>query len=418
MSFQRRYFFVFIVFTVVLGFVLPVSAQENSLYIHIDWVDVTQYPQVTLYLSAWDANGVPLKNLSPEYFILSEDGGAAFRPDRILPDDNARLSVGLVLDISESMTGKPITDAKAASARFLDRLEEGDRAAMIAFSDQLDPDPQQVNSNFELTFNDDLDTVYNLVESLEANGQTHLYNAAAKVVTWVSDEPEGHRAILLLTDGRNEPANVGDSKDAIQLAVENNIPFFVIGLGKDIDEPYLRGLANETGGLFRTAPTSAELAHLFTDMAALLKTQYQITYESKIPADGASHSLNVTLLTADGKVSEDYHLGKLPLIETKPEIDLSPTAAIGQTSTPTEESPEITPTPNDGNSDIVDTILSIWYWIVALFAFIAGIWRMVLRSLRKEPVPEVCRQCGYDLTGMQGACPQCGETRRLPKSKK
>jgi hypothetical protein len=36
-------------------------------------------------------------------------------------------------------------------------------------------------------------------------------------------------------------------------------------------------------------------------------------------------------------------------------------------------------------------------------------------NARPKPTAEQCAQCGFDLTGKSGPCPQCGGTRRLPK---
>jgi predicted amidophosphoribosyltransferase len=57
---------------------------------------------------------------------------------------------------------------------------------------------------------------------------------------------------------------------------------------------------------------------------------------------------------------------------------------------------------------------SPWTWVTALA--VLGVAAFLVFSRRKlKPAPEVCAKCGYDMTGRSGACPQCGETRRLPK---
>jgi len=315
-------------------------AQEKAVSLHIDWVDISEFPKITVLVSAWNADGLPLADLKPENFSLQEDDGELFLPKSVQADPTIPLSVALVLDISESMFGDPIDDAQDAAIRFLDRLSAGDRASLIAFSDRLDPDPASLNPSLELDFSDNLDPVFDLIETLESYGQTHLYNAAAKAVKWTESEPIGRRAILLLTDGRNEPADVGDPEEAIHLAQEANIPFFIIGLGRDIDEPYLRRLAAETGGLFRSAPSSSELGHLFTDMAKLLKTQYTLTYESNLPTDGGEHELMVTLNTEAGTDNQVFTF-ETPYIVTKTPT-LTPT--ITQTNTITL-SPTVTNSP-------------------------------------------------------------------------
>ncbi len=418
-----------------------VLAQEKAVSLHIDWVDIDSFPQITVLVSAWNADGLPLADLKPENFSLQEDDGDPIQPTTVQADPNATLSVGLVLDISESMYGDPIYDARAAATRFLDKLQEDDRAALIAFSHGLDPDLSNLDPNLELDFTDNLDPIYDLIASLDSYGQTHLYNAAAKMVGMAEDEPEGRRAILLLTDGRNEPAEVGDPEEAIRLAQDENIPFFVIGLGKDIDEPYLRRLATQTGGLFRSAPSSSELAHLFADMAALLKTQYILTYESGLPTDGKMHELSVTLNTEDGSDTQVIEFGPVPLVVTEtpsltptltlsntltltPTATNSPTATSTSTTTPTLTptftptatfTPTPTPTPIPTLLGRIASSTMIWCPAVLLITLVA----LLLFIFRKKPrQKEYCAKCGFDVTDKPGACPECGETKRMTKPKK
>jgi VWFA-related protein len=403
------------------------QAQQPSLSVYLETVDTTAYPQVIVRLNAWGADGLPLAGLQAADFTLQEDGGAPFHPLSAVADSHAPLHVALVIDVSGSMAGQPLVDAKAAAARFLDRLAPGDYAALVAFSDTVDPDPAVLDPARELDFTSDRTPLYDRIEALQAGGETHLYNAAAKAVNLFQDIPAGHRAILLLSDGRNEPTNVGDPAQAIQLAQEAHIPIFVIGLGSAIDEPYLRRLAGDSGGLYRGAPSSAELADLFADMAALLKTQYVLTFESQLPADGNSHTLSLALNAQGAVASAEATLGPLPLAPTQAPT-ATPTEPPPPTATPTElPPPTITPTetPPPTATSIPTPIpeeepAGIPWLPVGLGLAALAVAMILLFTLRRKPkpAPEACARCGFDLTGKTGACPQCGETRRLPKKKK
>lgn len=411
-------FLVFIV-SIALALTIPAHAQENTPTIHIDVVDTTGYPTVTIRLSAWDASGLPLANLTANDFLLREDGGAPFHPQTVQIENNTPLGVVLALDISGSMAGTPIQDAKTAAARFLDHLKPGsDRAALVAFSDPVDTDPNKLNPQRELAFTSDLSPVYDMVEKLTAQGKTQLYNAELKSVQMAAALPVGHRAVLLLSDGRNDPTEVGDPEAAIKLAKKNNIPFFVIGLGDQIDESHLRQLAVETGGLYRSAPRSSELARLFNEMATLLKTQYVLTYESKLPADGSTHKLTITLNTAQGKAEVPMDFGPLPAAGSIPATaTIFPVATIAESeSGPASiatSAPENQPTTE---TNVISTSNQTWAWaLAAIVSLLLGLFFVLRRSRRPNPTPEVCAQCGFDLTGVTGSCPQCSSTRRLPK---
>jgi len=386
------------------------AAQGAAINLRVDQVDLTGYPDVTVHLRAWDAAGLPLADLTTKEFTLIEDQGTPFHPSSVKSDLEAPLRVVLVMDISGSMAGQPFEDAKQAAVRFLDRLKPGDQVALIAFSDLANDDPTTLDPTRELPFTSDFATVYDTIESLQLGKYTHLYLAVGKALKMLAQTPpDATRAVLLFTDGRNEPENVGDPQEPIRLAQEADIPIFVIGLGNKIDEPYLRSLALKSGGLMRTTPRSSELAALFGDMATLLKTQYLIGYRSGLPLDGNKHTLKIQLNSPAGNAESRVDFGPLtPSLQTTP-----PTAAntevppVIATPVATKIEPPITPPPANKN----------WIWLVAAVIAI-GLGLLFARSRRSpRPVPEVCAQCGFDLTGVGGSCPQCGGTRRLPKAK-
>ena len=396
-------------------------AEESQVSLWVDWVDVTGFPDVTVHLNVWDSSGLPVTGLTADDFQVWEDDGPALRPVKVVEDTQAPVQVVLVLDVSGSMAGQPLADAKTAAARFLDRLGAGDQAALIAFSSPVDPDPAHLNSRRELGFTGDLTPVYEAVENLQSGGETALYNAVQKAVALAAAQPVGHRAVLLLTDGRNEPADVGDPVVGIALAQRHHVPVFVIGLGQDIDETYLQKLATETGGLFRKAPSSAELARLFGDMATLLKTQYRLTYRSALAADGKEHTLRLVVHTPQGvgEVAEGVALGPLPqpTPTSKPSPTIAPTATAVPSPTPLPSPsplPEVTPA---ATSAVVTPSNGTPWWIIAAGGglLLLGAVIALAKRRRKQTVREFCAQCGYELTDHTGACPVCGSTKRLRK---
>ncbi|MCU0484850.1 MAG: VWA domain-containing protein [Anaerolineales bacterium] len=410
---------------VLLTSLLPgafAQAQTEPLTLRPETVDSTAFPTVTVRFNAWDGAGLPLGGLDAAAITLQEDGGAPFHPDALTADTQAPLQVALVVDISGSMAGQPLEDARVAAARFLDRLSPDDQAALIAFSSPVLPD--ELDPVRELDFTKNLTPLYDRLEALGAGGGTALYDATAKAISLFVDQPAGHRAVVLLSDGRNDPPMQGDPEAPIRLAQENRVPVFVIGLGSLIDEPYLRRLASDTGGLYRAAPSSSELAQLFADMATLLKTQYHLSYTSRLPADGEEHTLKITLDVASSQALSEVVMGPLPLAPTaEPTLLPTPVPTAEPTASPTPEPevviiqpPEPTPLatalPPEEPSQANQPLL---IGLAAAGILLLGVAAWLVQRNKKKPKPEACAKCGYDLTGKSGACPVCGSTRRLPK---
>ncbi|WP_160318442.1 vWA domain-containing protein [Levilinea saccharolytica] len=387
-------------------------AQTPGIDLFLDRIESDEFPVIQIQLSAWDASGLPLTGLTAQDFTLQEGNGIKFHPTAVEVDTKTDLRVILAMDVSASMQGKPINDAKVAAARFLENLEKGDQAGLVAFSTDVNPDPAALSSQREHALSTNLLPLYDTIEALQASGGTELYNAAAKAVKLLEGTPSGHRAVLLLSDGKNDPANIGDPEEAIQLAKEARVPFFIIGLGSTIDEPYLQRLAAETGGLYRPAPSSSDLAALFSDMGELLKTRYVVRYTTTLPADGRSAALSVEL-NMRGETANTEALIETPLIP--PTATAAPQATPVPTSTAVPVSaPAVAPPAEEPQEP--EPVFN-WGWAaIAGAAAIATIAYLLIR--KPKPKPEACAKCGYELTGSNGPCPQCGESRRLPRSAK
>lgn len=296
------------------------AAQSGGLSLQVDQVDTAGFPDVTLAVTVRDANGVPVPDLAAGNFEILEAMIDQPRPiaeavPHVNPD--AQVSVILVLDISGSMAGQPLADARAAAVQFIAQLSAADQAALLAFADTVDFD--QVNPDRELDFTPDKAQLLSLLDGLSAGGATPLYDALFKAVRLADRADLGHRAVLLLTDGVDEDSNgrtpgsrVASSDTPIQAAQQANIPIFTVGLGTQIDAGYLERLARATGGDYQFAPASSELQTTFQNVAERLKQQYLVTYASGYDCDGQSHRIEVRVETAGRSATDSAGLGPLP----------------------------------------------------------------------------------------------------------
>lgn len=306
---------------------------QGVVTLDIDEINADNFPNIEAFVTVSDANGVPIQGLKKADFEVFEDGKTApIKEVSWRVNKGAVIAVALVIDVSGSMRGKPLDDAKAAAVNFIDSLNPNDWAAVIAFGDTVDlgePFPR-IDSAKEMDFTLDHGALKNLVNALEAKekARTPLYDAAFKAVRMTARQPVGRRAVILFTDGKEkaaaERASIMGPEDPIREANRHRIPIFTIGLGEDIDPAYLKRVASGTGGTYEETPDSAKLTELFRKVGDLLKHQYIIKYTSQVLADGKEHSL-LLKVRALGSEAEDE--GVLLSKRITPTFDLPPLPA-------------------------------------------------------------------------------------------
>ncbi len=308
-----------LILALIVASTIPVSAQ-GAVNLSIDDLDMSSFPDSRASVTVRDANGVPIPGLGADRFEMVEDGRASFPPSEVTTHVNpdAVISIVMVIDISGSMEGKPVEEAMRAANALLDQLSAEDRAAIIAFADRVESlDPTELEEGKELGFTTDKNAVRNVVNFLDTKigWDTPLYDAIYKGVKMAASEPVGKRAVVVMTDGRDERDNaagvpvkdagsLSTPDDPINEANRYNIPIFSIGLaglGGKIDTKYLARLAERTGGLYQETPEPEDLTPLFQEVVNQLKTQYLLHYSSQVEMDDSYHSLMIRVNLPQGQ---------------------------------------------------------------------------------------------------------------------
>lgn len=313
-------------FLVVVWLLLrPSVARLQAQQIVVDGPpDSSQFPLVEVRAVVTNPQGVPVAGLDQDQFVVLEDGRrATVEQVESTINPGVQIAVALVLDVSGSMAGEPLENAKEAANNFLDNLAPQDRAAIVAFrtSVNLDDPFPQLDPSREHDFTTDHGALHNLVNGLSATlgvGKTCLYDATFKAVKMTARQSAGRRAVLVFTDGRETPqegCSVLKDDDPINEARQAGVPVFTVGLGSEVDPNYLRRLALTTGGTYQQATDSAQLAPLFQSIADQLKQQYMVAFRSRLPADGAKHVLSIRVDLPGGAA-----LGQAEFIAAPPEV--------------------------------------------------------------------------------------------------
>lgn len=267
-----------------------IGAQPAGPVLSILQVQDSAYPEVRVAVSAADANGIPLRDLTRDNFLIAEDGrsvpvGAVNSLTGGLP-----LYVVLALDVSGSMQGAPLQATTQAATKLVEGLAPSDQSALIAFNDRLSKTVPMTGDRAGLI---------TALQTLSAAGNTALYDAAHEAVTLLQGVPAGRRAVVLFTDGENTSSNL-TLEDAVNTAQRFSVPLYVVGYGPRIQPDVLARLAARTGGAFFRAPRVEDIPTAFAQVVDALRQAYELTYVAATPADGSDHELKVTLVTPGG----------------------------------------------------------------------------------------------------------------------
>ncbi|HEU4403541.1 MAG TPA: VWA domain-containing protein [Candidatus Polarisedimenticolia bacterium] len=241
---------------------------------------------VNVYATVRDRKGEPVLDLARDDFTLLEDGV----PQTISHFTSARvpLTVALLIDASNSMNlGGKIEMARKAAIDFLESVDRDDRLLVLPFNDELRGLKEPSSDRRRLR---------EAIEAIRAEGGTALYDALYRTADLLT-AAEGRRAILLLSDGRdqalteNEPGSLHLFEEALQKAHRAEVAVYTVGLGhhleNEMDLQYTRSLADiletlarETGGRSYYPERAGQLSRIYTEVASDLKRQYALAYAS------------------------------------------------------------------------------------------------------------------------------------------
>jgi VWFA-related protein len=262
-----------------------------------------QYEEVRLvnvYVSVRDDRGRPVTDLARDDFTLTEDGV----PQAITHFSAARvpITIALLIDASASMRLQGRIDmARRGAEEFVDAVEADDRLLVLSFDDTLHGEHAPVA---------DRKALKERIRAITPGGGTALYDAVYAVAGMLQ-EVEGRRAVVLLSDGRdqalteNEPGSLRLFEEALERAHRAEASIYAIGLGRHLDleldlersrslRDILETLARQTGGRAWFPERAADLGEVYRQVAADLKQQYALAYSPANPArDGRWRAIAV-----------------------------------------------------------------------------------------------------------------------------
>lgn len=223
----------------------------------------------------------------PRTFTISQD-----------QDDNKGIDIMLSVDVSLSMLAKDLepdrlTALKAIAKSFVDK-RPGDRIGLVAYSGEAFT-KVPVTSDHAVLLEE-----LNGLNSLELQPGTAIGEGLSVAVSHLRHSKAKSKIIILMTDGVNTIENAMPAQVGAQLAKNNDIKVYTIGIGTNgyalmptasnifgelvfteaevkIDEPILREIAQTTGGKYFRATSNQSLEEVYNEINQLEKTELKST---------------------------------------------------------------------------------------------------------------------------------------------
>jgi Ca-activated chloride channel family protein len=244
---------------------------------------------VQVTVSVTDANGRLITGLGQGDFQIFEDG--VEQTITQFTDQRVPVSLGMLLDASDSMRGQPVIDARDAFDRFVGDLLLREDEVFVATFNHL---PRLITK-----WTMPPTSLRGSLNDLKPSGGTAIYDALADTSRLFEQRVNLRAAMIVVSDG----ADTASDRSLLQTidAIRKNDAFvYAIAIdapdGRDstrVNPEALRDITVMTGGYTEVVRSAADLGPATARIADELNKQYTLGYSSSKPPDGTWRPLRV-----------------------------------------------------------------------------------------------------------------------------
>ena len=240
-----------------------------------------------------DKDGRFSTGLRKEDFSVFEDG----KPQSLslFTRERVPVSLGIMLDVSGSMTAEKLTAAKTSIGRLIaDLLGKEDELFFVAFG---------YSAILTQEWTTDRRLIGHALKDVSGpTGDTALYDAIALALPTAQSGKHAKKALLVISDG-HDTRSVVSLREVRQAILESDVLVYALGIGRlastrgsaneNVHADALRQLTDETGGRTEVVRSMSGLDKVIERLADELRYQYLLGYSSNLAKDGLWHSIRV-----------------------------------------------------------------------------------------------------------------------------
>lgn len=274
-------------------------AVEN--FDRVEKVDYSRFssenPYISIYIRVFDREGKFIKDLKRNDIKLAVN--KEIRDDYSLRRDFSSaecLLMTVVIDVSGSMSGKPLRDEKKALKTFFQKMGIYDKLSLVTFNE---------TPHLLIPFTRDKAKCIQKIYNITAKGNTALYDAVILSLGQASTSRGPRKAIIVISDGYDTKSKtkyetmLGEVKD-------KKIPIYVIGLGNS-NKNVLKEIAKMSGGKYFFSPSSDDLFDIYFRIGENLKNTYVIEHLKLYDfGDNALYRIEITNLRTGKHIVHNF----------------------------------------------------------------------------------------------------------------
>jgi VWFA-related protein len=280
-----------IVLSAILGAALVAQDRPARFQSGVDLISVTA--------TVVDREGRLVTGLPSEAFEIFEEG----ERQTITQFTNERVPVSLavLLDVSDSMFGQRLIDARSAVERFLfELLDSNDEFSVVAFNHE----PRALTRWTQTP-----DVVRTAMATLKPFGSTALYDAVLTALPMMDTRTKQRASVLIISDGADTASDAALREvrsalirsDAFVYAIAVDPPA-KRAINETVNVSALNEITGGSGGNTELVHQTADLVAATARIADELNSQYVLGFYSKLPLDGSYRSLRVRAINPEYRV--------------------------------------------------------------------------------------------------------------------
>lgn len=244
---------------------------------------------VPVSVTVVDAQGRPVTGLSRDAFEVFEDGTP--QPVSYFADGRLPVSLGLMLDASDSMRGQAIVHARTAVDRFVgELLKPGDEAFLATFSH---------SPSLVAVWTRPPASLVHALDAVKPAGGTAIYDALTAAAPLFERRVHQRAAVLLISDGA-DTASDGSLSQTLQVLRRADTTVYAVAIdapdARDstrVNPQALGEITGLTGGYAEVVHGADELGPATERIAHELDSQYMLGFTPTRALDGSWRSIRV-----------------------------------------------------------------------------------------------------------------------------